>query len=91
MKLYVVAPVAAVVLIALVLTALFVMVVVGTRQEHPTDLGLRPTCLAGLARRVLGLHVRRGELAQRTDSAADSGTEKDQPGAMIKIDPQEAR
>ncbi len=91
MKLDVVALVAAVVLIALVLAALFVMVVVGTRQEHPTDLGLRPTCLAGLARWVLGLHVRRGELAQRRDSAAGSGTEKEQPGAMIKIDSQEGR
>ena len=91
MKLYVVALTAAVVLIALVLTALFGMVVVGTRQEHSMDLGLRPTCLAGLARRVLGLHVRRGELAQRTDSAADSGTGKDRPGAMITIDSREAR
>ena len=91
MKLYVVALIAAMVLIALVLTGLFGMVVVGTRQEHPTDLGRRPTCLAGLARRVLCLHVRRGELAQPTDSAADSGTEKHQPGAMIKIDSREAR
>ncbi len=60
------------------------------RRKNPHE-AVRPTCLAGLARWVLGLHVRRGELAQRRDSAADSGTEKEQPGAMIKIDSQEGR
>jgi hypothetical protein len=62
----------AVLLIALVLAGIFVMVVVGTRQEHPTDLGLRPTYLAALARRVLGMSVRRDEIKQHTDAAPDS-------------------
>lgn len=46
--------------IALVLTALYIAVILGMRQAHPTDLSLqRPTLLAALACRVLGLYVRR--------------------------------
>jgi hypothetical protein len=64
-----------VIVTAVVLAILFIAVVVGIRQEHPTDLSLqRPTCLASLAGRVVGLHVRRGVLVQQADPAADLPT-----------------
>ena len=55
---YVVTIVAA---IAVTLIAVFfIAVIVGARQEHPTELAeLRPTRLAAIAARVHGLHVRR--------------------------------
>jgi energy-converting hydrogenase Eha subunit F len=58
---------------ALVLAVLFTAVVAGIRQAHPTDLSLqRPALLEALARRVLGLYVRRGVPVQRpADSDAD--------------------
>lgn len=61
-----------VIAVALVLAVLFIAVVVGTRQEHPTDLALQPpSSPAALARRVLALHVRRDESKQHSNSAAD--------------------
>ena len=62
------------ILFVLVLTALllaifaffiFVAVVIGLHQAHPTDLALqRPGHHAALARRVVGLHVRRSRPVQ---------------------------
>ena len=50
----------------------FMAVVIGLRQAHPTDLALqRPTRLAALASRVVGLHVRRAEPEQWAELAAD--------------------
>ena len=66
----------AVLLSALALTVFFVFiaVVIGLRHAHPTDLALqRPTRLAALASRVVGLHVRRAEPGQWAGLAADYG------------------
>ena len=64
----------AVLLSALALAVFFVFlaIVIGLRHAHPTDLALqRPTRLAALATRVVGLHVRRAEPQQRAGLAAD--------------------
>ena len=74
--------------ITLVSAAFLIAVVVGMRQEHPTDLALQgPTHLAALTRRVLGLYVRRAEPVQRADSTIGAG----QPGATISMDAREVR
>ena len=53
--------IAALVLSGVVL-ALFFAIVVGLRLAHPTDLAIqRQSCLARLASRTVGLHVRRPE------------------------------
>jgi len=72
-----------------VASAVFLIaIVVGMRQEHPTDLASHgPTCLAILARLVLGLAVRRPEPAQHADSAVGAG----QPGAAISVDAREVQ
>jgi hypothetical protein len=74
--------------IALVSAASLIAVVVGMRQEHPTDLALRgPTRLAVLTRLVLGLYVRRAETVQHADSTVGAG----QPGATNSMDAREAQ
>ena len=52
----------------------FVLVLIGARREHPTSrLSIRPTgALAGLARRVVGLHVRRAVSADAPHDAPDT-------------------
>jgi hypothetical protein len=51
--------------IAVIVLFVFIAVVVGARQAHPTDLALqRPTRTAAVARHVLGLSVRRDEPQQ---------------------------
>ena len=60
--------------LALVAFFVFIAVVIGLRHAHPTDLALqRPTRLAALASRVVGLHVRRAEPEQWAGLAADYG------------------
>ena len=47
-------------LVAATLVVLFIGITVGLRGAHPTDLALQPpTLLAVLARRVVGLYVRK--------------------------------
>ena len=72
-----------------VVSAVFLIaIVVGMRQEHPTDLALHgPTYLATLTRLVLGLYVRRAEPVQHADSTIGAG----QPGATISMDAREVR
>ena len=58
--------------LALAVFFVFIAIVIGLRHAHPTDLALqRSTCFAALASRVVGLHVRRAEPAQRAELAAD--------------------
>jgi hypothetical protein len=72
-----------------VVSAVFLIaVVVGMRQEHPTDLALQgPTHLAARTRLVLGLYVRRAEPVQHADSTVGAG----QPGVTISMDAREAQ
>ena len=65
-------PAVIVLVTALILAFLFLGVVVGIRQVHPTDLALQPpTCLATFAARVLGLYVRRGVPVSLVNPTAD--------------------
>ena len=58
--------------LALAVFFVFIAIVIGLRHAHPMDLALqRPTRLAVLASRVVGLHVRRAEPEQWAESAAD--------------------
>ena len=60
--------------LALAVFFVFIAIVIGLRHAHPTDLALqRPTRLAALATRVVGLHVRRAEPERRAGLAADYG------------------
>ena len=60
--------------LALAVFFVFIAIVIGLRQAHPTDLALqRPTRFAALASRVVGLHVRRAEPEQRAGLAAGHG------------------
>jgi len=57
---------------AALLAVLFIGVVVGIRQAHPTDLALAgSTLLAAIAARVLGLYVRRREPVLLADPSDD--------------------
>jgi hypothetical protein len=63
--------------------AFLTTIIVGMRQEHPTNLAEHgPTYLATLVRLVLGLYVRRAEPVQHADSAIGAG----QPGATVSKD-----
>lgn len=74
--------------ITLVSAASLITIVVGMRQEHPTDLALHgPTRLAILTRLVLGLYVRRAQTVQHADSAIGAS----QPAATNSMDAREAR
>ena len=60
--------------LALAVFFVFIAIVIGLRHAHPMDLALqRPTRLAALATRVVGLHVRRAEPEQWAGLAADYG------------------
>jgi len=63
---------------ALVLAVLFVLVVVGIHQAHPTDLS-KPgsTFLAAIVGEILGLYVRRGKPPEPAP-LADLSAERDQ-------------
>jgi hypothetical protein len=51
--------------LAVFILVMFIMIVIGLYQAHPTDLALQqPTFSAVLASRVVGLHVRRSEPVQ---------------------------
>jgi hypothetical protein len=55
--------------LAVFILVIFIAIVIGLYQAHPTDLGLqRPTSSAAFARWVVGLHVRRsGPMQQVAD------------------------
>jgi hypothetical protein len=56
-------PVLSALVLAIFVLLVFIAIVIGLHQAHPRDLALqRPTCLAALARRVVGLHVRRDRI-----------------------------
>jgi hypothetical protein len=66
--------------VAATLVVLFIGITVGLRQAHPTDLALQPpTLLAVLARRVVGLYVRKDVSQRQTASNADWGSADYEP------------